>query len=334
MAKYGSTHATFTDNYDYAGFAAPGKDDSKAVLQGPRRERMNIFSLVLSVLVPWILFAVVLALMSSYNHFARPKTLLFGVLCVLAVVVCFGVFAADSAKKKSAGDPRRSPNWYAFLFMTSALAWVTGVVVGEWNYIYFSEPAFKALDLQTYTSIDVSQVAGTQLMDAGIVTFEEGTLLAGYKNGGRTFCVAPITMRNTTIGSFDFWAVGVDCCSAGSVADFHCFDPAWITGFGGLRQVGSNDDIQNYHFAVVQAEAMYGIQVRHALYFKWVHDPLGIVSSWQDVADSNVFRWMIYHGVLQICLVAIAAVAFSQAGLEQLEAGGGVPMGSAERCEN
>ena len=70
-----------------------------------------------------------------------------------------------------------------------------------------------------------NRMLGQQLLDAGIVQFAPGSQLdvkksMGFKNG-ELYCVAPIVFGTASPVSYDFWAVGKDCCS-GSQADFSC----------------------------------------------------------------------------------------------------------------
>ena len=96
------------------------------------------------------------------------------------------------------------------------------------------------------TDVYPSHLRGQQVMDAGIIMFANGSKLElqksmGFKNQN-IYCVAPIVMGgNTTMGTYDFWAVGKDCCS-GSTADFHCtgFNEPNSQGQGRIRLVARN----------------------------------------------------------------------------------------------
>merc|ERR1712124_161832 len=100
-----------------------------------------------------------------------------------------------------------------------------GMVLGDMNYWENLQPYYDIIHLNEYTSVDPSQMSGQQLMDAGRVIFSEKSKLdltksMGFKNMD-TYCVAPITMGTDTLETYDFWAVGMNCCS-GNSADFHC----------------------------------------------------------------------------------------------------------------
>ena len=79
---------------------------------------------------------------------------------------------------------------------------------------------------QAYHGIDPSVVPGSQIQDSGAVDFVSASVDSEhggcFMNAGTTYCVAPIVANGTIhhsvggaprYGSFDYFAVGVDCCS-------------------------------------------------------------------------------------------------------------------------
>merc|ERR1719160_616815 len=93
------------------------------------------------------------------------------------------------------------------------------------------EPYYDVTNLNTYPAVDPSRMRGVQLMDAGRIMFTRGSKLdiersMGFRNK-ETYCVAPIVSGADPqhMDRYDFWAVGVGCCSGyspGSKADFSC----------------------------------------------------------------------------------------------------------------
>ena len=80
---------------------------------------------------------------------------------------------------------------------------------------------------QAYHGIDPSVVPGSQIQDSGAVDFVSAGVDSEhggcFMNAGTTYCVAPIVANGTIhhsvggaprYGSFDYFAVGVDCCSS------------------------------------------------------------------------------------------------------------------------
>merc|ERR1740123_2703950 len=116
-------------------------------------------------------------------------------------------------------------------------------------------------------------------MDAGRVVFSPGSSLdvskaMGFRNED-TYCVAPVAsgsvQGHAPLASYDFWAVGKNCCS-GSAGDFRC---GWYDAKrarGGVRMV-RDEDRAFYRLAVQQAQSTFQIKSVHPLFFHWVEDP-------------------------------------------------------------
>jgi hypothetical protein len=181
--------------------------------------------------------------------------------------------------------------------------------------IFYSYMAqyYRFLELNTYVDIRVDRVSGQQCMDAGRIVFAEGTHVEvkksmGFKNV-KTYCVAPIVFGNTTLESYDYWAVGSGCCS-GIQADFHCANYNDPTASSGLRLM-DEDDKGFYRLAVQQAEAVHKITAGHPLFFEWVPDGVGIVEELSDGAlhlyRASIAAYLVFQGFL----VVLTGFAFS-----------------------
>lgn len=279
------------------------------------RKTMNIVSMSLSLFVPWILFSVLYGVLSFNIHFDHPA--IATLICAVGfVLVCaFGVLAASALKRKYAGDPTREPTWFVFLFVSCLVAWITAVVFGDMNFHHNAKPFYDLYNLNVYPSVDPSKWRGQQLMDAGRIMFEGGSKLdlkrtAGFKNTDM-YCVAPIVMDGQAAASYDFWAVGMNCCDGMDTSSYRCGDYDNVHARGGLRLM-HDDERPFYRLAVQEAESAYNIQATHPLFFYWLDDPIASMSQYQD----NAYKWflagMFLFFTVQLTAVAAASIFFSQ----------------------
>lgn len=316
MVGYGGpTYASINHDYDMIPGMPRGKES--LFMRGQRR-RMNVVAIILSLLLPWTFFAVVFCVLNSSYHYKQPFFVSSVVSLGVMALVVVGFFAASTVKRKFEGDPTREPNWYVFIFVTCCLMFVIALVTGELNYATNLQPYFDLMNLNMYQNVDPSRMRGQQLLDAGRIVFAEGTRLdiaksMGFRNQ-KLFCVAPITKGtgNGTLATYDFWAVGMDCCS-GLKADFHCRDYNNMNSKGGLRLMKDHERAF-YRLAVQQAEATYNIKAVHPLFFEWMQDPIEEANRWQELGYRNFQIGLFAAFVLQCFLVACAAISFSKLG--------------------
>merc|ERR1719502_2175601 len=85
------------------------------------------------------------------------------------------------------------------------------------------------------------------------------------------YCVAPISTGDAKLPNYDFWVVGVNCCS--KPHEFNCGDAGNFRANSGLRSL-NNENHPFYRLAVQQAEAAYDITATHPVFFYWTQDPL------------------------------------------------------------
>ncbi|CAJ1390634.1 unnamed protein product [Effrenium voratum] len=140
--------------------------------------------------------------------------------------------------------------------------------------------------LKAYRGIDPGVVPGRQIQDAGAVDFARSagvdTEHAGcFMHAGRTYCVAPIVTNGTIqhdignaprYGSYDYFAVGVDCCSCPDL-DFRCGPVAHPWAEGGIRST----DLEARPFFRLAVEAWassFRKTASHPLFFEWVESPV------------------------------------------------------------
>eukprot|EP00913_Durusdinium_trenchii_P006746 g6342.t1 len=295
---------------------------SKGVWLPLPKRKMNFVPLVVCSLVPWALFVLVYSLCSFQIHYSQPILCNISVFVLLAMLLIVCVKAVTSRIRIFTGiAPEREPSWWIFFAFSLLLAWFMGYRQGNQNFALASK-YYDLGNLNNYTThgghamVYPNRMLGQQLLDAGIVQFAPGSQLdiqksMGFKNG-QLYCVAPIVFGTSTPVSYDFWAVGTDCCS-GNKADFSCRNYNNPQASGGIRLMDSGDRAY-YRLAVQQAEATYNIKATHPLFFTWEVEPSKKVLSWLLEGHQTFAAWMVSYLVFQLFLVAVAAVVFSKIG--------------------
>jgi len=117
------------------------------------------------------------------------------------------------------------------------------------------------------------------------------------------------------LASYDFWAVGKDCCDLqsdqGGFAEFKCGQYDNPHARGGIRVV-RDEDRAFFRLAVQQAQSAYQIKAIHPLFFHWVADPVAETFSLQQEAFKVYMLGMFTHFLFQVALVYVAANVFSK----------------------
>lgn len=203
-----------------------------------------------------------------------------------------------------------------FFFVSLVVAWALGFKLGTDNYRTYMAPYYDLGMMNNYTMVYPNRLKGSQLMDAGIVEFAPGTRLdvkksMGFKNK-ELFCVAPITFGASPLESYDFWAVGTDCCS-GNQADFHCLNYNNPEASGGIRLMSSWDRAY-YRLAVQQAEAFYNIKANHPLFFTWSVHPSTKAEKMKEDGHAAWLAWVASYLIIQLFAVLVATMIFSRIG--------------------
>jgi len=296
-------------------FGAPGY---------PRRQRkrMNLVSMALALFGPWLIFVTVFAAMSFSLHYESPEVAYFiAGLCML-VVITLGFFAVITLRNGTATELGHGANWYIFIFLTSLLAWCLGVAFGDVNFGRNLQPYYDMTNLNVYPAVDVTRTRGQQLMDAGRMVFVPRSQLdlryaMSFRNTD-LYCVAPVARRLSNgslprLVNYDFWAVGINCCS-GDGSDFHC-GQAYNDkqARGGLRLM-RDEQRPFFRLAVQQALAAYNIKANHPIFLHWVADPVAAMKEYEENGFKSLLLGMFSHFSLQLCLVVAASVGFARLG--------------------
>lgn len=194
------------------------------------------------------------------------------------------------------------PCWTFFFCITAA---GVGAFVGRFLWKSTLVHYYEVEELQTYKDVNVDTVPGSQIMDAGMVTFAEGVSIdrshgGCFVNLGHTYCVSPIVTDGKMpaglaggpiTGSYDYFAVGVDCCSCPN-QDFRCGEWRNPMTHGGLR----SQDVASrpfYRLAVDDFSAAWGKESKHPLFFEWTHMP---IFKWKAL-----WSWTMHCVVLAVC---------------------------------
>jgi len=285
----------------------------------PTVRRMNLVGVAFATFVPWVIFCFLTAALSFEMHFRQPSTVQALVIATASVlvVVLVGDLWWICQKRQMGVAGMNGASWVLFMCFTGLVAVALAVVFGNRVFELNSEPFFDITALNSYDEVDPGSVRGQELMDAGQILFSKNAHLdltksMSFKNQN-TYCVTPITVSNGDIWnpplpSYDFWAVGKDCCSP-TANSFHC--GAWDNpkARGGLRMV-QDDERAFYRLAVQQAQSAYAIKAVHPLFFHWVAEPVVETYRLQQNAYKAFLLAMGCYLACQIMLVCLASMCF------------------------
>jgi len=268
-------------DYEYAAaewdnFIQAGVSEGSAFAPGKRR-RINAVAICFNIFLPWFLFTSLYGIITFKFHYNYP-TLTWLIMLAGFIPALLTAYLATEAKVRD-----RDPSWYSFSTLALFIAPCLAMVFGDMNFWYNMQPYYDVELLNTYPSVNPATDKGAQMMDAGRVYFADGTALdqrkaMAFKNVD-LYCVAPIVNGNEQLATYDFWAIGVNCCSAVS-SDFRCGEFNNPHARAGLRLMRP-DSRPFFRLAVQQAEAAYNIKAAHPVFFYWMQDP---------VAEMNVYR--------------------------------------------
>merc|ERR1719486_1405096 len=204
--------------------------------------------------------------------------------------------------------------WYHYAAVKFFIAVTAGALLGDANYHFYMHTFYDIENLNTYPSVNPTVERGQQLMDSGRVYFSPGTRLdisksSAFKNTD-IYCVTPIVVGKDKLPSYDFWAVGLNCCS-GKANDFHCGEYNNEYARAGLRQM-RDDQRPFFRLAVQQAEAAYNVKAAHPLFYFWLQDPIAEMNSYQEEGFKWYLLGILIHFGFSVVSVLAAAVGFSK----------------------
>lgn len=296
---------------NYAGVQGPLEAGAAGSVFAPgKRRRMNLVAICLNIFLPWFLFCTLYACLSFTFHYQHP-TAAWGLVFLGFLVSLVMAFLALRAKARD-----RDPMWYTFGALACFIATCLAAFFGDMNFWYNMQPFYDIENLNTYPSVNPAREKGQQLMDAGRVYFADGTTLdmqkaMGFKNLD-IYCAAPIVNGQEQLASYDFWAVGINCCS-GVSSDFRCGEFNNPHARSGLRLM-RDDQRPFFRLAVQQAEAAYNIKATHPLFFYWMQDPVAEMNSYRDDGFKYYLLGIFTHFAWNLFCVVCAVVGFSKIG--------------------
>jgi len=310
----------FQPQAQYGGvqFATPVIKSPSPFLHGTRRA-MNSHAIALMYFLPWLLFLVAYLVCATALRYDRTELCGDIYYLLVAVVVVTWLLTARSWKRKLQHDPYRQPSWLLVAAVLLTLALLCGTVFGDMNFWYHTQPAHDLENLNTYgnqTRLDPSFTKGQEVMDAGRIFFSQGAHLdlsksMTFKNLDN-FCVAPIVIGSKQLRSYDYWAVGVNCCAAGGT-HFSCGEFANPRAKAGLRLM-KDDQRPFFRLAVQQAESSYGITAEHPIFLDWMADPTLPITRMHE----NAYWWHVLavlgYFVFNVFCVTVMIVFFSKLG--------------------
>jgi len=292
-------------------------------LMGPppqaKRQRLNVVACVVSLFVPWAVFCVVATMLSSSLRFSSPVLVQVIIVMVAVPLVLYTAYRVYITFKTlwhgvHLAETGSNTLWTLFVCVTCAVALVLAVMLGSYNYKMNMQAIFDVGALSAYVSVNPMTMRGQELMDAGRVQFVDGAnldlkLSNGFKNTD-VYCVAPITVSDAVLASYDFWAVGKNCCSD-QKADFKCGAYNAVGAKGGVRL--TNDvDRDFYRLAVQQAASSHAIKAIHPLFFEWTSDAAESLEAMEREGYKCLLTGILGHFLFQAVLVAMALTCFSK----------------------
>ncbi|CAD7924294.1 unnamed protein product [Amoebophrya sp. A120] len=289
--------------------AQPGAK-AQTVFTPGKKKRINLVAVCMNIFLPWFLFAALYAILSFSFHYQQPAA---AWLCVgLGLLVSLGAIGVAFASRGQSRDP----SWYLFSGLMLFLAVVLAAIFGDMNFWYNMQPFYDIENLNTYPSVDPATQTGQRLMDAGRVYFADNTRLdtskaMGFKNLD-LYCVAPIVNGNQALETYDFWAVGLNCCS-GVSSDFRCGEFNNPHARSGLRLM-RDDQRPFFRLAVQQAAAAHHLKSTHPLFFYWLQDPVGEMNSYRDQGFKYYLLGIFTHFAFNLFATTVAVIGFSRIG--------------------
>jgi len=298
----------------------------KSVFAPAKRRSINLWAICVNIFLPWALFSTLFSIQSFNFHYTHPILTWVIVLASFVFPLVAGFWGYQNFSREN-----DFPAWYVFQAIALFVAVCLAMICGDINYWLNMQPYLDMQNLNTYPAVNPAVEKSAQLQDSGRVYFTSGTHLKlefsmGFKNGDM-HCVAPIVIGDKRLPTYDFWAVGTNCCNGnemeantvgtigkfGTPSQFHCGDYHNPHARSGLRLM-NQAQVPFYTLAVQQAEAAYNLNARHPLFFHWMQDPLAEVNAYRDEAYKYYTMGVATYFACHLFCVICAVVGFAKMG--------------------
>jgi TM2 domain-containing membrane protein YozV len=279
----------------------------------PRPKKPNFKAIFLCFLLPCITFGAVSWLLASIMAAVKPVIVLALLGMILLCVFLTWYLVVKTMRRYNVGLID-FPLWYIFMAASATVAYAAAMWLGRVNY-YNNTVAFEAINSLAFVSgVDPSQPSARYL-DIGSVVFVPTSAVGvsqfvGFKNGD-VYCVAPIINNATSTSktastpvSYDYWAIGLNCCSGGS---FKCGEYNNPKAHSGMRLM-KEEQRAFYQLAVQEAVATYSLTVNTPMFFYWIQDATAALNIIEAQGTSDWMMSMLSYTVTQLFFTVSAAI--------------------------
>lgn len=253
-------------------------------------------SLLMTAVLPWSVFLLTCCFFLAEFHVDPYFTL---IVATIACLICIGAWRSNIQENQK---------MEAYAMSLCLLAIIIGSVLSFYNYAVNLRGFYAFVDHRQYSNVWPTESAEAH-RDAAAIVFAEGArvdlrLHSITASGLHTYCVAPITMRETDTGTPDvqYWAAGKDCCTESKFACGDVHDAKARAGVAiqnetnALYSAIESREVEYYAEAARRGMLRFGIvsTAERPFFLKWTRD--------LDVERNAFFR----NGVLFLVLTSLA----------------------------
>mmetsp|Transcript_37467 Transcript_37467/g.69877 ORF Transcript_37467/g.69877 Transcript_37467/m.69877 type:complete len:306 (-) Transcript_37467:64-981(-) len=271
------------------GFAFGKYQQAYGSLPGPAKSQPKVTlpfqGVLLCWLIPCVVFAAASGLASSSLETYYPVIVDSAFALLGLGYLLFLHIISLMLRRWLNGRVSVFPFWYIFLGIALTAALAMSVWFARLNYSKNMLASVTLGRLAMAAGVDPAIDSSSRYLDIGRLEFVEGTGLdfkkyVGFKDKD-VYCAAPIVNKNATAPqSYDYWAVGLNCCDQNG---FRCGEYDNAAARSGVRLL-NEEQRQFYVLAVKEAQATFGIKAMSPLFFFWVQDSKALQTTWKDKA--------------------------------------------------